>query len=45
MPVPFSSSAAEGAPEHRPRFVPQMSTAPGCEWGRTQSGGVKGVIV
>lgn len=31
MPVSFPSSAAVGAPEHRPRFVPQMSTAPGCD--------------
>ncbi|KAH8980199.1 hypothetical protein EDB92DRAFT_1937183 [Lactarius akahatsu] len=33
-----------GAPEDRPRRVPQMSTARGRDGGRTQSGGVKGVI-
>ena len=42
--VPFPSSVAEGAPEDRPRRVPQMSTARGRDGGRTQSGGVKGVI-
>jgi cysteine protease ATG4 len=42
--VPFpSSSQAEGTDE-RPRRVPQMSTARGRDGGRTQSGGVKGVI-
>ncbi|KAH9020204.1 hypothetical protein EDB85DRAFT_532534 [Lactarius pseudohatsudake] len=44
VPVPFPSSVAEGAPEDRPRRVPQMSTARGRDGGRTQSGGVKGVI-
>lgn len=39
--VPFPTSAAE---EERPRRVPQMSTARGRDGGRTQSGGVKGVI-
>ena len=43
-PVPFPSSATEGGPEDRPRRVPQMSTARGRDGGRTQSGGVKGVI-
>ena len=42
-PVPFPSSQAEGA-DDRPRRVPQMSTARGRDGGRTQSGGVKGVI-
>lgn len=43
-PVPFpSSSQAEGA-DDRPRRLPQMSTARGRDGGRTQSGGVKGVI-
>jgi cysteine protease ATG4 len=42
-PVPFPSSAAEGT-DDRPRRVPQMSTARGRDGGRTQSGGVKGVI-
>ena len=41
---PFPSSAAEGTQEDRPRRVPQMSTARGRDGGRTQSGGVKGVI-
>ena len=30
--------------EERPRRIPQMSTARGRDGGRTQSGGVKGVI-
>jgi cysteine protease ATG4 len=42
--VPFPSSVVEDAPEDRPRRVPQMSTARGRDGGRTQSGGVKGVI-
>ncbi|KAI0245661.1 hypothetical protein BJV78DRAFT_1287349 [Lactifluus subvellereus] len=42
-PVPFPSSAAEGG-DDRPRRIPQMSTARGRDGGRTQSGGVKGVI-
>ena len=42
-PVPFPSSQAEGT-DDRPRRVPQMSTARGRDGGRTQSGGVKGVI-
>jgi len=42
-PVPFPSSQAEGA-DDRPRRIPQMSTARGRDGGRTQSGGVKGVI-
>ena len=35
---------AEGTQEDRPRRIPQMSTARGRDGGRTQSGGVKGVI-
>ncbi|KAF8266378.1 hypothetical protein EI94DRAFT_1733232 [Lactarius quietus] len=42
--VPFPSSVVEGTSEDRPRRVPQMSTARGRDGGRTQSGGVKGVI-
>ena len=42
--VPFPSSVAEGTQEDRPRRIPQMSTARGRDGGRTQSGGVKGVI-
>jgi cysteine protease ATG4 len=42
--VPFPSSVAEGVQEDRPRRIPQMSTARGRDGGRTQSGGVKGVI-
>ena len=42
-PVPFPVSQAEGA-DDRPRRVPQMSTTRGRDGGRTQSGGVKGVI-
>jgi len=42
-PVPFPMSQAEGA-DDRPRRIPQMSTARGRDGGRTQSGGVKGVI-
>ena len=42
--VPFPSSGAEGVQEDRPRRIPQMSTARGRDGGRTQSGGVKGVI-
>jgi len=44
VPVPFPSSTVEGGAEDRPRRVPQMSTARGRDGGRTQSGGVKGVI-
>jgi cysteine protease ATG4 len=40
--VLFPSSVTEG--EDRPRRVLQMSTARGRDGGRTQSGGVKGVI-
>ena len=43
-PVPFPSSQAEGTDDRSPRRVPQMSTARGRDGGRTQSGGVKGVI-
>ncbi|KAI0259535.1 hypothetical protein BC834DRAFT_943164 [Gloeopeniophorella convolvens] len=43
-PVPFPSSAAVEAAEERPRRVPQMSTARARDGGRTQSGGVRGVI-
>ena len=42
--VPIPSSVAEGTQEDRPRRIPQMSTARGRDGGRTQSGGVKGVI-
>ena len=42
--VPLPSSVAEGTQEDRPRRIPQMSTAKGRDGGRTQSGGVKGVI-
>jgi cysteine protease ATG4 len=42
--VPFPSSVQEGVQEDRPRRIPQMSTARGRDGGRTQSGGVKGVI-
>ncbi|KAN0134671.1 hypothetical protein V8E53_007456 [Lactarius tabidus] len=42
--VPFPSSVQEDVQEDRPRRVPQMSTARGRDGGRTQSGGVKGVI-
>ena len=42
--VPFPSSVAEGTQEDRPRRIPQMSTARGRDGGKTQSGGVKGVI-
>ena len=41
--VSFPSSVVEGS-QDRPRRVPQMSTAHGRDGGRTQSGGVKGVI-
>ena len=41
--VPFPSSVTEGE-DCPPRSVPQMSTARGRDGGRTQSGGVKGVI-
>jgi len=41
--VPFPSSQSEGT-DDRPRRVPQMSTTRGRDGGRTQSGGVKGVI-
>lgn len=44
VPVPFPSSTSEGGAEDRPRRVPRMSTARGRDGGRTQSGGVKGVI-
>ncbi|KAI9461081.1 cysteine protease required for autophagy [Russula earlei] len=43
MTVPFPSCQAEGT-DDRPRRVPQMSTARARDGGRTQSGGVKGVI-
>jgi cysteine protease ATG4 len=43
-PVPFPSSQATEGADDRPRRVPQMSTARGRDGGRTQSGGVKGVI-
>ena len=42
--IPFTSSVAEGVQEDRPQRIPQMSTARGRDGGRTQSGGVKGVI-
>ena len=42
--VPFPPSVAEGTQEDRRRRIPQMSTARGRDGGRTQSGGVKGVI-
>jgi hypothetical protein len=42
--VPFPSSVQEDVQEDRPRRIPQMSTARGRDGGRTQSGGVKGVI-
>jgi cysteine protease ATG4 len=42
--VPFPSSQASGADDRPARRVPQMSTARGRDGGRTQSGGVKGVI-
>jgi hypothetical protein len=35
---------AEGVQEDRPRRVHQISTVRGRDGGRTQSGGVKGVI-
>ncbi|KAN0133892.1 Peptidase family C54 domain containing protein [Lactarius tabidus] len=42
--APFPSNVTQGAQEDRPRRVPQMSTSRGRNGGRTQSGGVKGVI-
>jgi hypothetical protein len=42
--VPFPSSVTEGVQEDRPPRIPQMSTARGRDGGRTQSGGVNGVI-
>ena len=42
--VPFPPSMVEGTQEDRRRRIPQMSTARGRDGGRTQSGGVKGVI-
>ena len=42
--VLFQSSVAEGAQEDRPRLISQLSTAHRRDEGRTQSGGVKGVI-
>jgi cysteine protease ATG4 len=43
-PVPFPSSSQPEGVDDRPRRIPQMSTARARDGGRTQSGGVKGVI-